>query len=154
MQDLKIKNALLSALDFGESGAADVQTGKLELSRKLLLRPSASVPQPPNLRAYDICGASSRSRYAGTHCKGSTSPQLVCVELAVIWDEAGLFDASSQANYLSQSMPQTNRSPVSQEEIELSSSHSFRFLADLLRRHPFATVANRRDRKVIAWLHH
>lgn len=54
IQDLKIKNALLSAFDFGESGAADVQTGKLEFGRKPFLRPSASVPQLPNLRAYDI----------------------------------------------------------------------------------------------------
>ena len=47
IQDLKIKNALLSALDFGESGAAEVQTGKLEFGRKLFLRPSAYVPQLP-----------------------------------------------------------------------------------------------------------
>ena len=42
------------------------------------------------------CGASSRSRYASTHCKGSTSSQLVCVETGVICDEADLFDVSSQ----------------------------------------------------------
>jgi hypothetical protein len=54
IQNLKIKNALPSAFDFGESGAADVQTGKLQFGRKLFLRPSASVPQLPNLRAYDI----------------------------------------------------------------------------------------------------
>jgi hypothetical protein len=54
IQELKIKNALPAAFDFGESGAADVRTGKLEFGRKLFLRPSASVPQLSNLRAYDI----------------------------------------------------------------------------------------------------
>ena len=54
IQNLKIKNGLLSAFDFGERGAADVQTCKLKLGRKLFLRPSAFVPQPSNLRSYDI----------------------------------------------------------------------------------------------------
>ena len=107
IQNLKIKDGLLSAFDFGERAAADVQTCKLKLGRKLFLRPSAFVPQSPNLRSYDIA-VPHRARYGGTNCKGSISPQLVCVELAVICDEAGLFDVSSQAIYFSQGPPQTN----------------------------------------------
>jgi hypothetical protein len=54
IQNLKIKDGLLSAFDFGERATADVQTCKLKLGRKLFLRPPAFVPQSPNLRSYDI----------------------------------------------------------------------------------------------------
>jgi hypothetical protein len=37
IQDLKVKDGLLSTFDFGERAAADVQTCKLKLSRKLFL---------------------------------------------------------------------------------------------------------------------
>jgi len=50
IQDLKIKNALLSAFDFGESGAADVQTGKLEFGA------SCSCDQPRLSRSFRTCG--------------------------------------------------------------------------------------------------
>jgi hypothetical protein len=54
IQNLKIKDGLVSAFDFGERAAADVQTCKLKLSRKPFLRPPAFVAQSPNLRSYDI----------------------------------------------------------------------------------------------------
>jgi hypothetical protein len=54
IQNLKIKDGLLSAFDFGERAAADVQTCKLKLSRKPFLRPPAFVVQFANLRSYDI----------------------------------------------------------------------------------------------------
>src|SRR5262245_48790991 len=43
IQNLKIKDGLFSAFDFGEGAAADVQTCKLKLSRKSFLRPPAFV---------------------------------------------------------------------------------------------------------------
>ena len=54
IENLVIAHPLNPRLDLGERATADVQTGKLELGRKLFLRPSPSVPQPPNLRAYDV----------------------------------------------------------------------------------------------------
>jgi hypothetical protein len=54
IQNLKIKDGLLSAFDFGERAAANVQTCNLKLSRKPFLRPLAFDAQSPNLRSYDI----------------------------------------------------------------------------------------------------
>jgi hypothetical protein len=76
IQNLKIKDGLLSAFDFGEGAAADVQTCKLKLSRKPFLRPSAFVAQPPNLRSYDI---------AVPHRARATQTPIAKGQLALRW---------------------------------------------------------------------
>lgn len=53
-EDFVIEDGLLPVLDFGNRAAADVQSLKLELGGKLLLRPSPLASESPNLRAYDI----------------------------------------------------------------------------------------------------
>jgi hypothetical protein len=76
IQNLKIKDGLLSAFDFEEGAAADVQTCKLKLSRKPFLRPSAFVAQPPNLRSYDI---------AVPHRARATQTPIAKGQLALRW---------------------------------------------------------------------
>jgi hypothetical protein len=76
IQNLKIKNCLLSAFDFDERGAADVQTGNLKLSGKLLLRPSALVSQPSDLWSYDI---------AVPHRARATQAPIAKGQLALSW---------------------------------------------------------------------
>jgi hypothetical protein len=76
IQNLKIKDGLLSAFDFGEGAAADVQTCKLKLSRKPFLRPPAFVAQSPNLRSYDI---------AVPHRARATQAPIAKDQLALSW---------------------------------------------------------------------
>ena len=76
IQNLKIKDGLLSAFDFGERAAADVQTCKLKLSRKPFLRPPAFVAQSPNLRSYDI---------AVPHRARATQAPIAKGQLALTW---------------------------------------------------------------------
>ena len=76
IQNLKIKDGLLSAFDFGERAAADVQTCKLKLSRKPFLRPPAFVAQSPNLRSNDI---------AVPHRARATQAPIAKGQLALSW---------------------------------------------------------------------
>ena len=101
IQNLKIKDGLLSAFDFGERAAADVQTCKLQLSRKPFLRPPAFVAQSPNLRSYDIAVPHRARAAQAPITKGQVTFSRFCVEKVAIRDEAGFFDVSSQAVYFS-----------------------------------------------------
>ena len=76
IQNLKIKDGLLSAFDFGEGAAADVQTCKLKLSRKPFLRPPAFVAQSPNLRSNDI---------AVPHRARATQAPIAKGQIALTW---------------------------------------------------------------------
>ena len=76
IQNLKIKDGLLSAFDFGERAATDVQTCKLKLSRKPFLRPPAFVAQSPNLRSYDI---------AVPHRARATQAPIAKGQIALTW---------------------------------------------------------------------
>ena len=96
IQNLKIKDGLLSAFDFGERAAADVQTCKLKLSRKPFLRPPAFVAQSPNLRPYDIAVSHRARATQAPIAKGQIALTLVCVELAATCDETALLSVSSQ----------------------------------------------------------
>jgi hypothetical protein len=73
---VEIKDGLLSAFDFGERAAADVQTCELKLNREPFLRPPAFVAQSPNLRSYDI---------AVPHRARATQATIAKGQLALSW---------------------------------------------------------------------
>jgi hypothetical protein len=97
IQNLIIKDGLLSAFNFGERAAADFQTCKLKLNRKPFLRPPAFVAQPPNLRSYNIAVHRPARATQAQIAKGQLALTLVCVELATTCDETALLPRSNRA---------------------------------------------------------